>query len=98
VIRVICEARDEWGLVRCSCGNYFTDMESWQRHAEGMREEVRKGAIDRQIEGQLYLGPGMRYKRLFAVTGWKYKWIFEVKRGAFRSFHFQVRRELRRWL
>ena len=37
-------------------------------------------------------------KRLFAITGWEYKWIFEYERGPFRSFRLQVRRELKRWL
>ena len=36
-----------------------------------------------------------KVKRLFAVTGWDYKWIFELERGPFR---FIIRRELKRWL
>lgn len=37
-------------------------------------------------------------RRLFAITGWRYKWIFEYERGPFRSGAFQIRRELKRWL
>ena len=39
-----------------------------------------------------------KVKRLFAVTGWEYKWIFELERGPFRSGRFIIRRELKRWL
>jgi hypothetical protein len=36
--------------------------------------------------------------RLLAITAFRYKWILELERGAFRSFQLILRRELKRWL
>ena len=36
--------------------------------------------------------------RLFSITGWRHKWIWEIERGPFRSFRLTLRRELRRWI